>query len=48
MRKRIVEYLKPIPSTSLDAAVNRIVIEGALGYSAHRVRIAIEPPSQDD
>jgi hypothetical protein len=45
MRERIVEYLKPIPSTRPDS-VSRIAIEDTLGNSRYRVRIAIEPTSR--
>jgi len=43
----VVEYFEPIPSTRFDALINRIFIENALRYPAHRVWIAIEPPSRD-
>jgi hypothetical protein len=46
MRERVVEYFEPIPSPRLDATVSSIVIENALGNSAYRVWIAIEPPSR--
>jgi hypothetical protein len=42
----VVKYFEPIPSTRLDAIINRIVIENALCHSAHRVWITIEPPGR--